>query len=114
MFQNIDVKSRESTVNTTDNNYNKGKNEIFNSIIGQVFTKQNIVLYIIAFMLSMVSAGDGIVSFSMPFFAAACSNLIPVMFIYVITMIGTAIKFGSAGLLLYLDIITIYSNDINF
>ena len=102
MFQNIDVKSRESTVNTTDNNYNKGKNEIFNSIIGQVFTKQNIVLYIIAFMLSMVSAGDGIVSFSMPFFAAACSNLIPVMFIYVITMIGTAIKFGSAGLLTYI------------
>ena len=102
MFQNIDVKGRESTVNTTDNNYNKGKNEIFNSIIGQVFTKQNIVLYVIAFMLSMVSAGDGIVSFSMPFFAAACSNLIPVMFIYIITMIGTAIKFGSAGLLTYI------------
>lgn len=102
MFQNIDIKNDGSTVNTIDNNYNKGKFEIFNSIIGQVFTKQNVILYLISFMMSMVSVGDGIAPFSMAIFAAACSNLIPVACIYFFSMIGTAIRFGSIGALNYL------------
>lgn len=102
MFQNIDVKNGDAAVNTIDSNYNKGKFEIFNSILRQAITKQNIVLYIISFMMSMVQCGDGITPFPMAIFAAACSNSIPVMLIYVITMIGTALKFGSPGVLNYL------------
>lgn len=102
MFQNIDVKNVDTAVNEEESNYNKGKFEIFNSIIGQAVTKQNLVLYLISFMMSMVSAGDGMAPFGMAIFAAACSNSIPVIFIYTVTMIGTALKFGSAGVLNYL------------
>lgn len=102
MFQNIDLKNGDAAVETVDNNYNKGKFEIFNSIIRQAITKQNFVLYVISFMMSMVQYGDGVAPFSMAIFAAACSNSIPVMFIYIITMLGTAIKFGSTGVLNYL------------
>lgn len=102
MFQNIDVKNADTAVNEEESNYNKGKFEIFNSIIGQALTKQNLLLYLISFMMSMVSCGDGIAPFGMAIFAAACSNSIPVIFIYIVTMIGTALKFGSAGVLNYL------------
>lgn len=102
MFQNIDAKNADTAVNEEESNYNKGKFEIFNSIIGQALTKQNLVLYLISFMMSMVSCGDGIAPFGMAVFASACSNSIPVIFIYIVTMIGTALKFGSAGVLNYL------------
>lgn len=102
MFQNIDVKNADTTVNEEESNYNKGKFEIFNRIIGQAITKQNLLLYLISFMMSMVSCGDGIAPFGMAIFAASCSNSIPVIFIYIVTMIGTALKFGSAGVLNYL------------
>lgn len=108
MFQNIDIKDGDVTVNTVDNNYNKGKFEIFNSIIRQAMTKQNIALYLFAFMMSMVQCGDGITPFSMAIFSAACSNSIPLMFIYIITMIGTALKFGSTGVLNYLLVSLIF------
>ncbi len=102
MFQNIDVKNADTAVNEEEINYNKGKLEIFNSMIGQALTKQNLFLYLVSFMMSMVSFGDGIAPFGMAIFAAACSNSIPVIFVYIVTMIGTALKFGSAGVLNYL------------
>lgn len=102
MFQNIDIKNVDTTLDDAENNYNKGKFENFNSIIRQALTKQNLILYLVSFMMSMVSFGDGIAPFSMAIFAAACSNSIPVIFIYIVTMLGTAIKFGSAGVLNYL------------
>ena len=102
MFQNIDVKDADTAVNEEESNYNKGKFEIFNSIMRQALTKQNLFLYLVSFMMSMVSAGDGMAPFGMAIFAAACSNSIPVIFIYIVTMMGTALKFGSAGVLNYL------------
>lgn len=102
MFQNIDIKNADTAVSEEENNYNKGKIEIFNSIIRQAITKQNLVLYLLSFMMSMVSCGDGIAPFSMAIFGAACSNSIPVIFIYIVTMLGTALKFGSSGVLNYL------------
>lgn len=102
MFQNVDLKNAESNENTIDNNYNKGKIENIISIIGQVFNRKNILLYILSFMLSMVSFGDGIQPFSIAIFAAACANSIPVIFIYLFTILGTAIKFGGSGVLNYL------------
>lgn len=102
MFQNIDVENADTTVNQEESNYNKGRFEIFNSIIGQAITKQNLLLYLISFMMSMVSCGDGIAPFGMAIFAAGCSNSIPVIFIYIVTMLGTALRFGAAGVLNYL------------
>ena len=102
MFQNIDMKNADTAVSEEESNYNKGKIEIINSIIRQALTKQNLVLYLLSFMMSMVSCGDGIAPFSMAIFSAACSNSVPVIFIYIVTMIGTALRFGSMGVLNYL------------
>lgn len=102
MFQNIDMKNADTVVSEDESNYSKGKIEFFNGVIGQALTKQNLLLYLVSFMMSMVSFGDGIAPFSMAIFAAACSNSIPVIFIYMVTMTGTAIKFGSIGVLNYL------------
>ena len=102
MFQNVDLKDSGPDVSAINNNYNKGKSEIFSSIIGQVLNKKNIILYIISFMISMISFGDGITPFSMAIFGAACANSIPVAIVYIITMIGTFIKFGGSGVLNYL------------
>ena len=102
MFQNVDLKNVETDEGTIENNYNKGKMETITSVIGQVFSKKNIIIYIVSFMLSMVSFGDGIQPFSIAIFCAACANSIPVAMIYILTMIGTGIKFGATGLLNYL------------
>lgn len=102
MFQNIDMKNADTAVSEEENNYNKRKIEILGGMIRQALTKQNLILYLVSFMMSMVSFGDGIAPFSMAIFAAACSNSIPVIFIYMVTMIGTALKFGSMGVLNYL------------
>ena len=65
---------------------------------------QNILLYIIAFMLSLVDGNIGISYsvFALAIFAAASSNEIPVGILFVITMIGTLLKFQTGGLLSYL------------
>ena len=52
MFQNI-AKEFENTQDSYDNLNSKNKSQII-EIISRVFTKQNIVLYIICFLISMV------------------------------------------------------------
>ncbi len=101
MFQNIDVKNADTAIDE-ENNYNKGKIETLKGIIGQALNKQNLLLYLLSFMMSMVPVGNGIAPFSIAIFSASCSNSIPVFFIYAVTMLGTAIRFGTTGVLNYL------------
>lgn len=101
MFQNI-TKDFEAR-----NEYNKeenNKNIKIKEIIKAAIKGQNILLYAIALMLSLVSGNIGLnySIFSISIFAAITSNNIPVGILYVITMIGTLIKFQTAGLLEYL------------
>lgn len=70
------------------------------------FVKQNIVLYIVSLMISMVSFGGnsslGLAPFALAILAATLSNSIPVGFVYVLTCIGTYLGFGTSGLLNYI------------
>ena len=62
----------------------------------------DIVLYAIAFLVSMVGFNDELTPFGLAIFAAACSNKIPVGILYVAIIIGTGIGFGLNGILSFL------------
>ena len=104
MFQNI----LKGYIN--NNSQNKDvklyKIEEIKEIMKKFFVKQNVFLYIISFMLSMVSFGGnnslGLAPFALAILAAALSNTIPIGIIYILTCIGTFIGFGTEGLINYI------------
>ena len=104
MFQNI-AKEFENTQDSYDNLNSKNKSQII-EVISRVFTKQNIVLYIICFLISMVKfnldGGNSLSVFGLAIMAAALSNCIPIGLICLISGIGTFISFGLDGLLTYI------------
>ncbi|MBR2787015.1 MAG: SpoIIE family protein phosphatase [Clostridia bacterium] len=70
------------------------------------FVKKNILLYIVALMVSMVSFGGnsslGLAPFGLSILSATLGNGIPIGLVYVITCIGTVVGFGAKGVLNYL------------
>ena len=96
MFQNISA--------NTDYVEEKQKNredlkEIF---IKQNFSKQSVLIYILAFMVSTVQFGNDMAPFAIAIIAAITANNIPILIPYVMTCIGTFIGFGASGLLTYI------------
>lgn len=71
-------------------------------IVLNLFNKKNILIYILAFMLSTVNSAGENMFFGLSIFAAICSNAIPIGMVYIITIIGTFIGFGREKLLLYM------------
>ena len=98
MFQNISAEDRPEEKKDVEFN----KKDKMKIIVRDIFTKQNILLYIISFMLSVVNPGIGICPFGFAIFSATCSNGVPAGIIYVITLIGCFIGFGANGLLSYI------------
>lgn len=92
MFQNLNNSNIEEEYNQEER-----KNKI--NIKG-LFQEKNLFLYIISFMVSMVSVNNEFAPFGLAIFAACCSNRKPVGLVYVLTVVGTLIKFGfgTAGL----------------
>ena len=102
MFQNITRDSSENQefydeevkkVNTKD-------------VLKRLFAKQNIVLYIVTFMISMVGFDNNSLLFSItPFglaiIAASLGNDRPIGIMYLLSLIGTFISFGFTNLLIY-------------
>ncbi len=85
MFQNIvDVEKEETS---TQEDLKIDKNTKIKNILGKLFTKQNILVYILSFMLSMVSGINGMAPFGLAIFAAALSNAVPTGVIYILTLI---------------------------
>lgn len=102
MFQNITRDSSESQefydeevkkVNTKD-------------VLKKLFAKQNIILYIVTFLISMVGFNNSnlifsLVPFGLAIIAAALSNNRPIGIMYVLSLIGTFISFGFTNFLVY-------------
>ena len=61
MFQNIVDEEKEENVSREDIKIDK--KESVKNILKKLFTKQNILVYILAFMLSMVSGINGMAPF---------------------------------------------------
>lgn len=96
MFQNI----QNDNIEYEQQEAQLGSKKIIDIFKG-LLTKQNIVLYIISFMISTVGFENGINPFAIALLAAVCSNNVPIGIIYILSLIGTAIGFGKDGLLMY-------------
>ena len=74
-------------------------------LMKKFFEKRNLLLYIISFMISMVSFGGnsslGLAPFALAIVAAPLANEIPIGVVYVLTCIGTYLGFGTEGLATY-------------
>ena len=111
MFQNIVEEKEEDYVQAE---INIDKKEKIKNILKKLFTIQNILVYILSFMLSMVSGINGMAPFGLAIFAAALSNAIPAGIIYILTLIGTLIGFGRTRCThIFTNIICIYYYDTN-
>lgn len=73
MFQNINNKEEDNVYEV-----NEKKIELKN-----LFTINDIVLYVITFMMSMVSFNGELFPFGLAMFAASCSNRIPSAIVYI-------------------------------
>jgi stage II sporulation protein E len=92
----------ETAEYSAEYNYNKGKIEKIWQVLSEIITKRNILLYLITFLLSMVQCGESTSVFSIAFCSAICANGIPVFIIYLISAVGTFIKFGSTATLIFI------------
>lgn len=90
MFQNI------------NNNEEYIEEKKINIDIKNLFKSKDVFLYLISFMVSMVSFNGEWSPFGLAIFAACCSNRKPVGIIYFIVAIGTLIKFGFGSLGLFM------------
>jgi len=87
MFQNL---------NNNEEDYNEvNSNKKLN--IKNIFQEKNMILYIISFMVSMVSFNGEFAPFGLAILAACCSNRKPVGLIFILILIGTLIGFGFKG-----------------
>lgn len=107
MFQNIS-KNYEEEVFDGDVEYTKtSKNQILKQIIEKNFSMQNIIIYALAFMISLVGGKDSLIFTSVaPFcyaiIAASLGAGIPVIVVCLVTFIATTIKFGGSGALFFI------------
>ncbi len=87
-----------------DENTEKVKNKAeLIEVLKKIFTKQNIAVYLLTFLISMVGFGEDslIAPFGIALTAACISNGMPLAMVFISSIIGTTIKFGFNGLLMY-------------
>lgn len=101
MFQNINVAEEEKDEEVIENENFNQKIDI-KAILKKLFTAQNIFVYILSLMLSMVSTVNGIAPFALAIFAAALSNGLPAGVVFIFSLIGTLIGIGGDASLMYI------------
>ena len=101
MFQNINFNTDNSNAEYVEKN-KLNKNKLKENFIKQNLSKQSIIIYILSFMVSMVSFGNNMAPFAIAILAAVVANNVPILIPYIITCIGTLAGFGGSGLLTYI------------
>lgn len=80
--------------------------EEIKEILKKFFVKQNLILYVMSLMISMVGFGGssslGLAPFALAIVAATLGNTIPIGVVYILTCIGTFVGFGADGLMNYI------------
>ncbi len=89
MFQNISGYTVQERKKETTNRWS------------EVLQKNNILIYILSFMLSFVGIGGDFSLFSVSILGACFSSSIPLLGVVVITLVGNMIGFGAVGALEY-------------
>ena len=95
MFQNIN----ENVIDIDNKNTRNNKDKV--NIFSQIFTKNNIILYLVSFMLSFVGLNGEFSIFSISMLGACFASSVPVFGIIIFSLVGNFIKFGTGGLLGY-------------
>lgn len=90
MFQNTQTQKTKEKVSKKVN------------ILSNVFTKNNILLYMLSFMLSTVGMGQEVSPFSLSMVAACFSSGVAAIGVIILGLIGNIITFGSNGALTYI------------
>lgn len=89
MFQNVQYEE------VKQNNTEKVENTV--KLFKNIVTTQNIVLYVITFLVSIIGLGGEVSPFSLALIAACFASEIPAFGIIIISIIGNIIGFGAAG-----------------
>lgn len=97
MFQNladnkVDLNDKDVKVNIKKFDFSRFKD---------ILTVHNIIIYVLAFLVSLVSIRDGLAPFAFAIFVASCSSAIPAGPVLVATSIGTIIAHGTNGFLIF-------------
>lgn len=104
MFQNV-ARDFENNQGSYEDVKLKNEKDV-KEVISKILNKQNIVLYIICFMVSMVKfnldTSNSVPVFGLAILAAALSNCIPIGIIFIVCGVGTVINFGTDGLLTFI------------
>lgn len=95
MFQNIN----EDTIDLDSKNTREDVKKV--NIFANVFNKNNLILYLVSFMLSFVGLGGEFSIFSISMLGACFASSVPVLGIIAFSLLGNFIKFGVDGLLGY-------------
>ena len=98
MFQNINEGVIDDNMNYTKNRRERKKVDIFTNVLAI----KNIPIYILAFMISMVGIMDEVSPFGISVFGACIANSVPLLGVVLFSLIGSAIKFGISGALIYM------------
>lgn len=103
MFQNIARDYAEDQFEDVKLN----KKDNMKNIVKRLFAKQNLILYLITFMVSMVGFSSNnlifsIVPFGLALIAASFSNGQAIGIMYILSLIGTFLRFGTNNLLTYI------------
>lgn len=108
MFQNISKQDEE----VFDEDVELNKENRVKRILKENLSIQNCIIYILAFMVSLVGGQDSMFTSIAPFgfaiIAASIGARIPALFVCIVTLIGTTIKFGGNGLLFYILTLLIF------
>ncbi len=89
MFQNITEEEKQERI--IENAEETEKINI-KDVLKKSFTKQNILVYIISFMLSTVCTVNDMAPFGLAIFAAALANGLPAGIVFAFTLLGTLIR----------------------
>ena len=108
MFQNISKQDEE----VFDEDVELNKENRVKRILKENLSIQNCIIYILAFMVSLVGGQDSMFTSIAPFgfaiIAASIGARIPALLVCIVTLIGTTIKFGGNGLLFYILTLLIF------
>ena len=90
MFQNIN----EDTIEI-NNKTEKAKRNV--NIFSNVLTKENLAIYVVAFMMSLVGIGGDFSIFSISVLGACFASSVPALGVVAVSLLGNFIKFGVGG-----------------
>lgn len=90
MFQNI----AEETMQNEKENIKINARWV--KLLKELFKAQNIVIYILTLLISMITVKDTYIPLGMAMVAACLGSTVPIILVYISSLIGTAISVGSA------------------